>query len=162
MRINHSNSFFITTGFLSRAQTIPLKPLINYLNKSTRNKLIITGFSQGSAVGELVTLRLLKSPAFSPSWIRDDQLFFIGFGCPLIGDKNLSLSIISAAAEVKRWNDLFYHIVNQSDIVPRLLMLCNRDSAHPWLKTLIEGKILKDDKMNSMVWFLEYKAKLYL
>eukprot|EP00029_Vermamoeba_vermiformis_P014256 TRINITY_DN9379_c0_g1_i1.p1 TRINITY_DN9379_c0_g1~~TRINITY_DN9379_c0_g1_i1.p1 ORF type:complete len:906 (+),score=108.16 TRINITY_DN9379_c0_g1_i1:187-2904(+) len=149
---------------MNRAKSIPLKPFINYLKESPKNKLIITGFSQGSAVGELITLRLLKSPAFSPFWIKNKQLFFIGFGSPLVGDKFLSSSIISAATEDQRWNNLFYHIVNQNDVVPRLLMLTNRDSPeiNPWLRTLIQTKIIPNDTIHSVVDVIKAVADIVL
>lgn len=68
-------------GFYERSKTIPLSVLAEILKNG--NRLILTGFSQGSAVAEVLFVRLVQSPLFNPSWIN--RILFMGFGSPPVG-----------------------------------------------------------------------------
>lgn len=68
-------------GFFERSKIIPISCLIEILKSG--KKLILTGFSHGSAVAEILFIRLLKSPLFLPMWL--DSVTFMGFSSPPIG-----------------------------------------------------------------------------
>lgn len=102
----------LRVGFYKRAKAFPLQHIIYLLDEGHR--VTITGFSQGAAVAELVTVRLLRSPRFRPQWVREDRILYVGFGCPVIGDLEFSKSL-------RKWDRIFHHFQNEHDIVPKLL-----------------------------------------
>jgi hypothetical protein len=110
-----------SAGFAKRAQSVPLSPLLHKLEQGYR--IIFTGFSQGSAVAALILVQLLKHWHLRPQYVTKGQLLFIGFGCPLIGDRSFATLLKTQTFEGVCWSSLFHHYINQDDIVPGLLML---------------------------------------
>jgi len=100
-------------GFYDRSKTIPLATLTNILNQG--KKLVLTGFSQGSAVAEVLFARLIRSPNFDSSWMK--SVLFMGFGCPPIGDNDFCQSVERHLTG--GMSDMMWHFANMRDVIPR-------------------------------------------
>lgn len=109
-RINSSSNAYmgkIHSGFFDRSESVPLNYLIKKLSQGYR--LILTGHSLGAAVGSLITTKLILNTEVGGE--KSDNILFIGFGCPLIGDHNFKNNI-----EKKHKNN-FHFIKNEDDLV---------------------------------------------
>ena len=114
----------VHTGFATRARSIPLLPLLQFLrppahahghgsssdpsSESEPNRLVLCGHSLGGAVAVLVFLRLITECSLTPEEI--DRIYVVTAGSPLIGDEDLSEYVRSLGVDSR-----IYNIVNEGD-----------------------------------------------
>ena len=102
----------VHSGFYMRSKSIPLEFFTQKLYDGW--KLIFSGHSLGAAVGALLALRLLLQEQKKESGLVEN-ISFIGFGSPLIGDE------IFAKFVNQSFKNHFQFIVNENDLIPKLL-----------------------------------------
>jgi hypothetical protein len=103
------------SGFMSRANAVDVSEIKKVLIDDPDKQIILTGHSLGGAVAALVTLRLLRTESLMPE--HTARVSCITFGQPLVGDADIVKSVVT-----KKQQRHFWTIVNEEDVVPRVLL----------------------------------------
>ncbi len=119
----------VHSGFMERAKCIPQDFFIEKLNEGWH--LTVTGFSLGAAVAVLFTSLLLSNPkARRNTYLENNLLLCVTFGCPLVGDEDFCKQYQGEEMRI------FHFFVNEHDAVVRLCLL-----AHKFYQGNMLGKI---------------------
>ncbi|CAF0855992.1 unnamed protein product [Brachionus calyciflorus] len=101
----------IHSGFYDRAERVPINFYIQKLSQGYQ--LIFTGHSLGAAISCLIAIKLILNTRIGRE--NPNKILFIGYGCPLIADKDFKNHI-----ELKHKLN-FHFIQNEDDVVVKAL-----------------------------------------
>lgn len=108
----------VNVGFSDRADKFydaNASKLLNMSRDHPGARWIFTGHSLGGAIAKVLTYRLLTE---AKDQFSSDKIKCITFGTPLVGDEGYDKKI----RELK-FEDVFHTYVNETDVVPRCLLL---------------------------------------
>ncbi|EGD78442.1 hypothetical protein PTSG_09137 [Salpingoeca rosetta] len=111
----HKSLGKVHSGFLSCAEEFPREIVQQVLNEN--KKVVVTGHSKGGAVAQTLCILLLEDLVHVSRDKLVSNLRCVTFASPLVGDEQIAKCIKA------RWGDIFFHIVNDGDIVPLVMTL---------------------------------------
>lgn len=106
----HQGLYNIAESFYNEHVT----KILNYIPIDSDIKLIVCGHSFCGAVGMLVTLKLISNLS---ERFNNKNISSINFGSPFVFDKNM-MQYLSE----QNFHNIFYNVVNENDLVPRLIL----------------------------------------
>ena len=111
----------VHSGFLQRCETIPIEPFLAHLRAG--GSLLFTGHSLGSAVAELLCIKVLMHVVIREKDILksirlQDHLAFVGFASPVVGTLALGSKLRNPEIGGPVYHNIFHHFQTPCDIVP--------------------------------------------
>lgn len=118
INVGHTPAFggHLHSGFLSRAQSIPLDEILELANGKP---IYFVGHSLGGAIAQICALLCCDKVSVANNM---KQIYSISFGGPYIGTKGIKQFIASKSGTICLENN-FLTIVNEEDCVPGVLNL---------------------------------------